>query len=268
MSQVGQTFWPEATVPFPIQYDPVVRQAIRELLEGSSTWLVLGSDDVVLGESPDGESRTNFYNSAFLLNPSGEIVERYAKRQLVIFGEYIPLVRWLPFMKFFTPIGGGFTSGDRRVGFSLSGMDARFAPLICFEDMFSRVVRYQTQQDLDFLLNITNDGWFGESAQQWQHAASASFRAIENGLPLVRCSNNGITCWIDSQGRMSDPRVGPKATPYSEGIQHIVVPLSRTAAKEWTFYRRYGDVFGWGCVAAVGLMLLNSKRNVPGGDYH
>jgi apolipoprotein N-acyltransferase len=68
--------------------------------------------------------------------------------------------------------------------------------LICFEDTFPHLAREDVLPDTDFLLNLTNNGWFGESAAQWQHAATASFRAVENGLPLVRCANNRLTCWV------------------------------------------------------------------------
>ena len=71
--------------------------------------------------------------------------------------------------------------------------------LICFEDIFPHLAREYAEDDTDFLVNLTNNGWFGEGAAQWQHAAGALFRAVENGLPLIRCSNNGLTCWVDSR---------------------------------------------------------------------
>ena len=81
------------------------------------------------------------------------------------------------------------------------------SPLICFEDMFPHLARQAVRDDTDFLVNLTNDGWFGDSAEQWQHMASAVFRAVENGVPLVRCCNNGVTCWIDR------PRPRPRNLP-------------------------------------------------------
>ena len=97
-------------------------------------------------------------------------------------------------------VQGEFTPGtdvDLRHG----GLDVQTSVLICFEDVFPHITREHVKDDTDFLLNLTNNGWFGESAAQWQHAANAVFRAIENGLPLVRCSNNGLTCWVDRQAR-------------------------------------------------------------------
>src|SRR5438128_10831173 len=104
---------------------------------------------------------------------------------------------------------GSFTPGDVPMPFEMEGSRAGGVPerwrvktsaLICFEDNFPHLVREYADDDTDFLVNLTNNGWFGESAAQWQHAANAAFRAVENGLPLVRCTNNGLTCWVDAQG--------------------------------------------------------------------
>lgn len=253
--------WPEGAVPYPIRYDAAQYDAISNLLHGTPTWLALGSDDVDVTQSSDTSRKTNYYNSAFLLNSRSGIEEHYAKRQLVIFGEYVPLARWLPFLRWFTPITGGFTPGTRRVAFSLPGQNARFAPLICFEDMFALVVRDQAQEEIDFLLNLTNDGWFGESAQQWQHSANASLRAIETGVPLVRCCNNGITCWIDAQGRMHRSAFLDGASVYGVGVLHVEIPLPTSNRGRWTFYRKNGDAFGWSCVIAFGAALLVLRRS-------
>ncbi|HAM71793.1 MAG TPA: apolipoprotein N-acyltransferase [Verrucomicrobiales bacterium] len=241
--------WPEAALPYPIRYDTETSDAVASLLKGGRTWLALGSDDAEVQVDAGGQRRTNYYNSAFLLNPSGGIEATYRKRQLVIFGEYVPLLRWLPFLKWFTPITGGFTPGERRVGFQIGEPKARFAPLICFEDMFAGLVRDQSQQEVEFLLNLTNDGWFGESAQQWQHAANASLRAIETGLPLVRCANNGISCWVDATGRILSAQSPGFTSEYGEGVKRVRLPIASPGP--WTFYRRFGDLFGWACVAWV-----------------
>ena len=124
-----------------------------------------------------------FYNASFLVNPDGEFVARYRKRNLVVFGEYIPLVRWLPFVKWFTPIEGGFTPGDRPVPFVLTRPDVKTSTLICFEDTFPGLAREAADDDTDFLVNLTNNGWFGESAAQWQHAASACSAPSKTACP-------------------------------------------------------------------------------------
>lgn len=252
--------WPEAALPYPLRYDVRAFDAITNLLAGHSAWLCLASDDIVFSQDSAGAARTNIYNSAFLLNPRGEIKATYAKRRLVLFGEYVPLLDWLPFLRLFTPITGGFTPGDKRVTFELPDRRVRFAPLICFEDAFPQSAREQAQDGVDFLLNLTNDGWFGESAQQWQHAQNAAMRAVENGVPLVRCANNGVTCWIEPHGRMMETGVGPDAASiYSEGYRIIELPLTDEATRHRTSYQRYGDIFGWSCVALVILAALQQR---------
>jgi apolipoprotein N-acyltransferase len=108
----------------------------------------------------------------------------------------------------------------------------------------------------DFLVNITNDGWFGESAAQWQHAFAAAFRAVENRVPLVRCSNNGLTCWFDAWGRMRELLLDEKGSVYGAGFLRCEVPVQAPGQKRaLTFYARHGDWFGWSCAAMAGLVL-------------
>src|SRR5262249_26467316 len=118
-----------------------------------------------------------------------KLVDRYVKRNLVMFGEYVPMQSLLPFLKYLTPIEGGFTAGTKAEAFELNSLGVRTQVLICFEDVFPQLAREEIDPDTDFLVNVTNDGWFDEGAAQWQQAASGLFRAVENHLPLVRCSN-------------------------------------------------------------------------------
>ena len=119
------------------------------------------------------------------------------------------------------------------------------SPLICYEDMFPQLGRRAVRDDTDFLVNVTNDGWFGRSAEQWQHMAGAVFRAVENGVPLVRCCNNGVTCWIDATGRVREIFHDNTGSVYGMGALTIDLPLEKHSP---TFYNRHGDWFGWGCV--------------------
>jgi apolipoprotein N-acyltransferase len=240
--------WPEAATPSLFgdrEFYPVITNLVRT----HRTWLLLGADDAELSARSASQMETNFYNSSFLLNPMGEVVANYRKRQLVIFGEYVPLVRWLPFMKHLTPIGSGFTSGDRAVPFKMTTPRATMAVLICFEDTFPHLARKYVQDDTDFLVNLTNNGWFGDSAAQWQHAATAVFRAVENGVPLVRCTNNGLTCWVDEYGHLRQIFGLESKNVYGEGFMIAKIPLLAPGEKRArTFYNRYGDWFGWGCI--------------------
>jgi apolipoprotein N-acyltransferase len=246
--------WPEAAVPKMVRDDRAIQLAITDLARTNNTWIIIGSDDFDLRGTNEV-----YFNSSFLVSPRGELVSTYRKRRLVIFGEYVPLVSYLPFIKYLTPITGGFTAGEKPVTFELGTNGPRTSVLICFEDTFPHYAREHATNDLDFLVNITNDGWFGESSAQWQHAASAAFRAVENGVPLVRCSNNGITCWIDRDGAMRDVGFDHPRDVYRAGFKIVQVPLP--SAHEHTFYNRYGDVFGWGCVGVAALGFVVARRS-------
>jgi apolipoprotein N-acyltransferase len=145
---------------------------------------------------------------------------------------------------------------------------ARISPLICYEDVFPRETRESLDADTDFLLNLTNNGWFGASAAQWQHAVCAVFRTIENGVPLVRCTNNGLTCWIDARGRIHDAYFPGSSDIYQAGYKIIEVPLrNHPGESRRTLYNRYGDAFAWSCLAVVIAALAWSfrpkRRNEP-----
>jgi len=236
--------WPEAAVPKMIRNDEPTARGLAELARRSGAWFIVGSDDFEMRGT-----NAVFFNSSFLVNPRGEFVSSYRKRRLVVFGEYVPLVKWLPFIKYLTPIDGGFTAGEMPVTFDLGELRAKTSVLICFEDVFPHYAREHVTGEEDFLVNITNDGWFGESAAQWQQAACAAFRAVENGVPLVRCANNGISCWVDRFGGMHNVFFDGSRDVYRAGFKIVEVPLPSPETKaRRTFYNRHGDWFGWGCV--------------------
>ncbi|MDB6111081.1 MAG: Apolipoprotein N-acyltransferase [Pedosphaera sp.] len=249
--------WPEAAVPKLVRYDEETFQAVTGLARKHKVWMIIGSDDAEPRPHATDPNETDYFNSSFLVSPEGKLVERYKKRNLVIFGEYIPLIHWLPFLKYFTPIEGGFASGDRAVPFRLGELNTKISVLICFEDVFPHLVPEYVSDDTDFLVNLTNNGWFGEGAAQWQHAACAVFRAVENGVPLVRCSNNGLTCWVDSRGRIKEVFASGREGIYGPGFLLTHIPLLQPGEKRVpTFYHEHGDLFGWTCVGITVLRLL------------
>jgi apolipoprotein N-acyltransferase len=253
--------WPESAVPSYARWDTNIYPAITNLVRQHHVWLILGSDDVGRPPHPTRADEYEYYNASFLVTPDGDFVSRYVKRNLVVFGEYIPLVRWLPFVKWFTPIEGGFTPGNRTVPFALTNLDVKTSTLICFEDMFPFLAREAADEDTDFLVNLTNNGWFGESAAQWQHAAGALFRAVENGLPLIRCSNNGLTGWVDARGRLRQVFRDDRGTIYGPGFMTAEIPLlARGEKRPPTFYHRHGDWFGWVCMGVAGLIVVRRVR--------
>lgn len=246
--------WPEAAVPNLFRYSEHVYTAATGLARTHRVWMILGADDAEPRASRAGAAEFAYFNSSFLLTPAGEIAATYRKRRLVIFGEYVPLEGWLPFLRHLTPIEGGFTAGTRAVEFHLPELAVAASTLICFEDVFPHGAREAVTERTDFLVNLTNDAWFGESAAQWQHAANARFRAIEIGLPLIRCTNNGLTCWIDERGRLRAVFSTESRGVYGEGFLIVHVPLPRPGQRPApTFYRQHGDWFGWSCVMVTGL---------------
>jgi len=231
--------WPESAVP---DMDDEVYHAIQQFAQSNQVWIILNAEDVEFHPAA-----TNYFNSALLIRPDGQLAQIYHKRQLVIFGEYIPLVRWLPFIKWFTPITGGWTAGEKPVTFDLQ--KCKTSPLICYEDSFPGVTREAAADDIDFLVNLTNDGWFGHGAAQWQQAAASVFRSVENGVPLVRCANNGVSCLIDAHGRVTKILTDETGDVHGRGALTVEIPLLAPTEKSGaTFYHRHGEWFGWSCV--------------------
>ncbi len=248
--------WPESAVPKLLRYDKDTFEAITGLAQRHKVWMIIGSDDAEPRRGAGNPDEADYFNSSFLISPEGKLLDRYVKRNLVIFGEYLPLQHWLPFLKYFTPIQGGFTPGTGPVEFDLENLGVKTGVLICFEDVFPQLGRSDVRPDTAFLVNITNDGWFGQSAAQWQHAVTALFRAVENGVPLIRCCNNGLTCWIDGRGRIRQVLRDAQHTVYGPGAMAAEIPVPLPGqAHSLTFYTRHGDWFGWGCVAAGALTL-------------
>ena len=254
--------WPEAAVPNLLRYDPHNYGAVTNLLAGSKTWMILGADDAepVLDSPRPNEAR--YFNSAFLVSPDGTLAANYRKQRLVIFGEYVPLTRWLPFLRYLTPIDGGFEAGRAPGVFEIPSVQLRAGMLICFEDVFPQCARECVDERTDLLVNLTNLGWFGESDAHWQHAAAAVFRAVENRRPMVRCTNNGLTCWIDAAGRLHGVYFGDSKDIYGPGIKSAILPIpSQTSARELTYYTRHGDVFAASCLSlTVALQALRRRQ--------
>jgi apolipoprotein N-acyltransferase len=251
--------WPEAALPNTFtRFNLRTYGAITNLVVPNHLWMIFGADDAEPKKDPRKTGDADFFNSAFLVDPNGQLLTRYHKRRLVMFGEYLPLARWFPFLKYLRRVEGGFTPGEAPVPFELTTLGAKISVLICFEDVFPQLTRNSVSEETDFMINLTNNGWFRESAAQWQHAISALFRAVENGLPLVRCTNNGLTCWIDAKGRLHEVYFAGTRDIYGPGFKLVTIPLRANGKNQpLTVYHKYGDWFGWSCVAMTVLGLLN-----------
>ncbi len=246
-NNVDLLVWPEAALPATLARTRETQEIVTALVRSHNVWMIFGAEDTGHRHTPDGAEHLDRFNSAFLVNPAGDLASRYYKRHLVAFGEFMPAARWLPFLKRLRETGAGFGEGTREIPFRIGSPPVSISTLICFEDMFPHLARDSVDDQTDILLNLTNNGWFGESAAQWQHAVGALFRAVENGVPLVRCTNNGLTCWIDPHGQMHDVFFPGSANVYQPGFKIVQVPL-RHDAHPRTFYNRHGDWFGWSCV--------------------
>ncbi|MFH0964550.1 MAG: apolipoprotein N-acyltransferase, partial [Planctomycetota bacterium] len=186
--------WPETSVPGYYWYDPLVRGTTAELQQEMRTPLLLGSVHVSDLDNP------NYYNCAFLVDAGGEPLGRYDKIHLVLFGEIIPCKTIFPFLKYVVPFEEDFTPGSEFTVFPLAQGD--FAALICFEDVLPDLARNFVKRGARFLVNITNDAWFGMTSQPYQQAAHAVFRCVENCVSMVRATNTGVSCYIDPFGRV------------------------------------------------------------------
>ncbi|MGZ4961020.1 MAG: apolipoprotein N-acyltransferase [Limisphaerales bacterium] len=248
--------WPETAMPDIFTRNKFTQDIVSSLVKSKKVWMVMGASDS--RPKPNGApADLEWANSAFLISPTGDLASRYNKKHLVIFGEYMPLANIFPLLAKFRSSGAGLAAGTKNITFTTTAPAAHFPVVICYEDMFPHEVRDRVNNETDFILNLTNDGWFGESNVQWQHAINALFRAVENGIPLVRCTNNGLTCWIDAHGRLHEIYFNGSMNIHQAGWKIAEVPL-RPPNQPVTFYTRHGDVFGWMCVlfAIVGCAKL------------
>ncbi len=191
------------------------------------------------------------YNSAAYVARDGRLVGVYNKNHLVMFGEYVPLADCFPWLQRLTPLPISATPGERSESFDLAwgdGRTCRFAPNICYESVFSHVIRSQVNQlaaegrEPDFLVNISNDGWFWGSSALDLHLACGVFRAVECRKPFLIAANTGFSAWIDADGRLR--AIGPRRAPK-------VLFAQPEIASRPSWYLAHGDWFAGLCLTAV-----------------
>jgi len=239
-AKVNLVVWPESPAPFFLNDDRFV-STISAIARRTNDFVVAGS----LGVRPAAGGENLLYNSAALVNPQGQIAARYDKVHLVPFGEYIPLQRLLSFAQSLTREVGTFARGSDR--WPLDAGAAKLGVFICYESVFPGEVRQFADHGAQVFVNISNDGWFGNSGAPEQHLNVARMRAIENERWLLRATNTGITASIDPFGRVvAQAPTGTRTT--------LLAPYSLRA--ETTFYTRYGDWFPCLCaiISLVGLL--------------
>lgn len=232
--------WPETAVPFFFQEVPAYQSRILDLSVKVSAPILFGSP-AFDRKGPE----TRYYNSAFLISPDRRIVGRYDKIHLVPFGEYAPLSGILWFTKDIIGALGDFHSGEEVVNLSLP--QGNFGVLICYEAIFPGLTRQFVNRGADFLVNITNDAWFGRSAAPFQHMSMVRLRAIENRVPIARAANTGISGFIDPAGRLLQ-----SSEIFTKAILSDTIYLKRNVS----FYARFGDLFTYVCLAFSALFLI------------
>ena len=242
--------WPEAAYPGFFNREPLADR-VKELVKRIETPVLVGS--------PHQETDDTFYNSAYLLNPSGEIENRYDKIRLVPFGEYVPLKSVLGFLESLAYELGvsDFSEGKRFTVFNLKDSGIRFASLICFEDSFPGLAREFMKRGVDFLVVITNDAWFDRSSAPYQHLQASVFRAIENGVSVVRAANTGVSAFITPLGEIAE-RVHNQEGKDIFIMGGMTYPVVLT--KENTLYQHGGWLFPYLCLFVLVLTFLFSAR--------
>jgi apolipoprotein N-acyltransferase len=215
--------WPETSTPTMLRRDPALLMALRRLSGEVGAPLLVGSVDVEEASPP------KYRNTAFLLDERG-IVNRYDKIQLVPFGEYVPLSGVIGFVRGWAEFIADLEPGSRTVVFS--GPPAPFGTVICYEGIFPALVRRFVRDGARFMVNMTNDGWFGQTDGPLQHLGMYPFRAVEHRIALVRAANTGVSAFIAPSGEIT------RSLPlFVRGTLEGRVPLRSRV----TVYTRFGD---------------------------
>jgi apolipoprotein N-acyltransferase len=238
---VTHLIWPESAFPFLLTREPDALAQIAALLP-EGTVLITGA--VRAPEAPPGQKIERAYNSIYVIDHDGSILSVYDKIHLVPFGEYLPFQNFLEKLGLMqlTKLPGGFIAGERRRAMEVPRAP-RMLPYICYEIIFPGEAMPDGARP-GWLINLTNDGWFGISSGPYQHLQQARVRTIEQGLPLVRAANTGISAVIDPLGRII------KSLPLgTEGIMDASLPRRIDAP----LYARTGDS---GVMLVIGAALI------------
>ena len=251
--------WPESSYPYalprPFLHDWPAGDP-RRVRVGFDTPLLFGA--LTRTEGPLQRPADKYpYNTALMMDVAGSVTGVYDKVFLMIFGEYIPFYDAIPWFTEVIPEASNFSRGTDPGSFSLHlrGRDFKLGPLICYEDILPTFTRRVARLSPNALVNITNDAWFGRTAEPHQHLALSVFRAVENRLELVRAVNTGVSAHVDAAGRVLartdsvDPALTPDAPPATLLVDFALLDGGG-------LYRHVGDLFAFLCAAALAAMFL------------
>jgi apolipoprotein N-acyltransferase len=242
--------WPESPSPFR-EADPRFRKLMTELTSQTNSAAVVGN----IG-TWQHDNTMEIFNSAEFVAPDGRLLGRYDKIHLVPFGEYVPYKGLIAFAGTLTQGVGSFSRGGLRKVFTAEGHT--FGVFICYEAVFADEVRHFARNGAQVLVNISDDGWYGDTSAPWQHFNMARMRAIENRRWILRATNSGVTAAVDPFGRVT------QSAP-----RHVITSLAVHYGyrNDVTFYARYGDVFAILCaiiaIVAVLFAIRVSMRQRP-----
>ena len=235
--------WPEAATPGFVLNDLSLLRRMASLVSRFRTYLLVGS-----AEYPKflkTSAKLSRGNTALFFSPEGKVLGQYLKIRLVPFGECIPYEGIIPWPDFIIQ--------RRKRNFDIAGSEAtlfqvegdQFGTLICWEVLFPDLTRNLVKKGADFVINLTNEAWFGRIAFPYQMLSSCVFRAVENRVNLVRCANTGISCFIDPYGRVTGRVTNKSQDIFVSGTlsQNIFISPPRTS------YTRHGDLLVYGCIA-------------------
>ena len=238
----GVILWPETASWF-VSSDPETLAAVAKVATTAHAPFIVGMAGV------DPSNPTGVYNSALFVRANGSVAGRYDKIHLVPFGEYIPYRQLFFFAHKLTHQLQDLQRGTRRVVFPTD--DRTFGVFICYESIFGDEIRHFALNGAQVLVNLADDGWYGDTSAPWQHLDMTRMRAIENHRWLLLDTNNGVTSVIDPRGRVT-----------RSAERHTLTTLVARYgySTRLTFYTRFGDVFAWLCSAVVLCALLLSLR--------
>ncbi|MBP1718324.1 MAG: lnt, partial [Deltaproteobacteria bacterium] len=238
--------WPETSAPFFFQSPSSFQTKVLDLSSQMGTPLLLGAP----GFERQG-AKIEYYNSAFLISPEKKIIGRYDKLHLVPFGEYAPLSGIFGFTKDIIGPMGDFAPGLGIRNLTVPFGD--FGVLICYEAIFPDLTRRFVAGGARFLVNITNDAWFGKTSAPHQHLSMVTLRAIENRVPIARAANTGFSALIDSSGEIQ-----AASDLFTREVLSGTINLRQTPS----LYTRYGDLFAYAClgVTALGILIIRFRR--------
>ena len=250
--------WPETAAPCYLAAEGVYLEKVQQTCDQLNVPLLVGTNDYRV--APDGN--IEYFNSAFLFTPYADHPAVYNKIHLVPFSEKLPYDEYLGITKRIQLGQSDFSNGKEYTTFQIP--KGKFAVLICFESVYPALVRQFVNRGIDFLVNITNDGWFGKTHGPFQHARIAVFRAIENRMAIARCANTGISMFVDPYGRVRKP-----TRVYTRDMVIDSIPLKGSGKVGWsarTFYARHGDWFAQACLLIAFVATLTALvRKSPTG---